>query len=178
MTNPRLSILRATYPWIGRRETSRNQFVGMERVWGSTSYPDGWTNREPYCAAFVCHMVQQAMQAEPLLSVPARPSSPSCRGWQEWARNPHCGVLLFYPGSNRYSPEPGDIVNFLRDDIPGRLSHIGIVEEFIASTQAVRTVEGNSNSSGSRDGEGIVRNTRALSFCGEFYRLPAKAKEA
>lgn len=174
---PRLSIVRAAQRWVGREESSRNQFAGIEQLWAATSYPDGWLKREPYCAAFVCWCVREAAERDPTLSVRVPPREASCKGWKEWARNPAAGVLIFKPGDSVYKPAPGDIVNYLPN-----LSHIGIVEELRGDT--IATIEANSTigvpngSSADREGGGIYRKVRKLSFAGEFYRLPLRGQRA
>ena len=37
----------------GQKETSRNRGPAIEKFWTATNYPDGYVNREPYCAAGV-----------------------------------------------------------------------------------------------------------------------------
>lgn len=169
MTNPRQSLVDVARKWIGTRETSRNQFEGMQGVWSATNYPDGWSNREPYCAAFVCYVVREAAKREFLLSVKHLPRNAAVRDWKAWAREPQNGVQIFKP--NEIEPMPGDIVSFLPN-----LSHIGLVESFDAKRSMVSTIEGNTSpTSSSNEGDGIFRRERRLMFCGEFYRLPCKA---
>jgi hypothetical protein len=77
--------------------------------------------------------------------------------------------VLFKPNDAKYQPEPGDIVSFLP-----KLSHIGIVTG--TDGNDVLTIEGNTNSAGSREGDRVARKRRPLGFCGTFIRLPAVAK--
>lgn len=164
MTNPRETLVRVAREWMGIRETSKNHFPGMERIWAATSYPTGWQDRQPYCAAFVCFVVAESAKRNPLISVPILPKSASVKDWKAWARDPRTGVMVFKPGERE--PMPGDIVSFLPN-----LSHIAIVERYDG---AVHTSEANTDDEGGREGDGFYQKPRRLSFCGEFYRLPAR----
>ena len=64
MSNPReiLVALAAAELWV--RETSKNQGPGVQKYWAATSYPDGYQNREPYCAAFVCWLIWTAIEEQ------------------------------------------------------------------------------------------------------------------
>lgn len=67
----------------------------------------------------------------------------------------------------------GDIVTFLP-----QLSHIGIVAKDYDGKGIVHTIEGNTNQSGSREGDGVYRKARILHDCGTFIRIPAIATKA
>jgi hypothetical protein len=169
MTNPRQRIVDAAREWLGIVEESRNQFEGMERLWAATNYPDGWTRREPYCAAAVCRWVADGMP-----ELKHKPRWASVGGWRIWARKPENGVLIIPRKEAAGRVMPGDIVSFLPN-----LSHIGLVEKLDGDT--VHTIEANTSSDDAgdqRDGGGFHRKRRSLSFCGEFYRLPATATKA
>lgn len=171
-SNPRLKLVEVAARYVGIEETSRNRFPHDREIWSSTNYPDGWENREPYCAAFICHVVRLADQESLDLEFPTRPQNAAVRDWKDWARRPTNGVLIF-TGHAAMRPEPGDIVSFLP-----HFSHIGLVERYDDETKTVFTIEGNTNGVGDRDGDGIWRRARKLDLCGEFYRLPARARAA
>lgn len=168
MTNPRLLFVKLARPWVGTRETSRNQFDGISKLWAATNYPDGWKNREPYCAAFLCWLVKVADELSRDFEFPNRPKYAATRDWIPWARDPKNGVQII-----KTKPEPGDIVQFRP-----HFSHIGLVTGFDAAKKIVSTIEANTNGAGSNEGDGIYAKRRALSICGEFYRLPARALKA
>jgi len=140
--------------WMGRHETSRNQFDGMEKVWADTNYPDGWQDRAPYCAAFQCHVVAEAKRngAHPAYL----PTSPSVSELRNWARK--LGITVT-------DPKPGDHFTLL----PSGTSHIGLVEH--VNNGVLFTMEGNTDGSGGRDGDGFYRRTRLVSSC-DFFRIP------
>lgn len=166
-TNPRELFVTVARRFVGIRESSRNRFPGDVKVWASTSYPDGYVYREPYCAAFVCHVVRLADLESMELNYPNPPRSASVAGWRTWARDKKNGVQILTPSDKIMA---GDIVSFLP-----HFSHIGIVRGVAASKVHILTVEANTNDAGSREGDGIYEKSRSLSICGEFYRLPAKA---
>jgi peptidoglycan hydrolase-like protein with peptidoglycan-binding domain len=110
-----ISVARAE---VGTRETSKNQGAGIAKYWEATTYPDGYKNREPYCAAFVCWAVREA--AEVLPSRPwGLPTSPVAYDAEKWASaNSARGVSLMTPGT---TPKAGDIFTL------SAASHVGIV---------------------------------------------------
>ena len=140
--------------WMGRPETSRNRFEGDKEVWADTNYPDGWENREPYCAAFQCHVVAEAIRKG--AQVPARPTSPSVGEFRNWARKN--GFMV-------KSPKPGDHFTLL----PSGTSHIGLVER--VAGDVIYTMEGNTDGAGSREGDGFWRKQRRIAKC-DFIRIP------
>ena len=171
MNNPRQKFVEVARRYAGIREFSPNRFDHDDEIWSSTSYPDGGKNREPYCAAFVCHVVATADSESADLEFYNRPKCAAVRDWKDWARKPMNGVEIIEPGTK--DPQPGDIVNFLP-----HISHIGIVTGFDAARNIVHTIEANTNDAGGREGDGIYEKERRMSICGEFYRLPARARHA
>lgn len=171
MKNPREIIARVAARYLGTREESRNRGPHLEEFWKATSYPDGAANREPWCSAFVSFCVQQADKESSELRLRVPPTFPAVAQWLPWAKRPETGCVIFTPNDVRlekYLPEPGDIVVYLP-----RLSHVGIVEAYFAGAGVVATIEGNTNEAGSREGDGVYRKNRELSFCGTFIRVPA-----
>jgi hypothetical protein len=98
MTNPRSILVEVARRFVGIKETSRNRFSGDVKLWASTNYPDGWKNREPYCAAFLCHVVKIADLESLALDLHPLPKSASVKGWAEWARDHDSGVMIFKIG--------------------------------------------------------------------------------
>lgn len=139
--------------WMGKPETSRNRFTGDEKLWADTNYPDGWEDRAPYCAAFMCHVVAEAGRRGS--RVQARPTTASVSEFRTWARS-H-GFMVS-------KPKPGDQFTLL----PGGTSHIGLVESVAGDT--IHTLEGNTDGAGSREGDGFWRKTRLISRC-DFIRI-------
>lgn len=141
-------------PWMGTEETSPNHFPGMEKLWKDTSYQDGWENREPYCAAFQCHVVAEARRRG--AKVQGLPMSASVREFRAWARA---------RGYTVTTPKPGDQFTLL----PSGTSHMGLVEA--VDGDLIHTLEGNTDGAGSRDGDGFWRKVRKIASC-DFIRIP------
>jgi hypothetical protein len=90
------------------------------------------------------------------------PRQPSVsRFLDDWAV--HQGCLIFKPSSRVIQAVPGDIVVFT-------FSHIGIVES--VQPGSVKTIEGNTNEEGSREGTAVQRKSRSNSAVRRFIRLP------
>lgn len=128
------------------RETSKNQGPGIKKYWLSTWYPDGYENREPWCAAFVCWCVQQTGKFSEL----SRPKTPAAFGFETWADD--------HPNLSKMIKKPkgiakGDIVVFT-------FSHIAIAASDSDSAGNFATVEGNTNPAGAREGNGVFKKIR------------------
>ena len=167
--NPRRIIAEVAREYLGLRETSKNQGPHFAEFWRATNYPSGWKNREPWCSAFASFCVQEADRRSEKLELRKAPVFPAVAQWLPWARLPDVGCRVFR--SNEVTadlkPEAGDIVIFLP-----KLSHIGIVSEDYDGSGLVKTIEGNTNAAGSREGDGVFEKSRPLDFCGSFIRLP------
>ncbi|HZJ15272.1 MAG TPA: hypothetical protein VFD27_09495 [Chthoniobacteraceae bacterium] len=171
MTNPRAIIAQVAREYSGTHETSANRGPHFDEFWAATTYPDGATDRQPWCSAFASFCVREADRRSPLLRLPLPPKFPAVAQWLPWARDPAVGCVIFTPDQvslDRFFPMVGDIVVFLP-----HLSHVGIVLDDYQGDANVSNVEGNTNAAGSREGDGVFAKTRALSFCGSFIRIPA-----
>jgi len=105
----------------------------------------GW----PYCAAFVCWLVREAMARCEGLAF-ERPRTAGAWDFERWAREQAGkGVRLLNSGPVRR----GDIVVF-------KISHIGLAVESEKAGRVV-TVEGNTGAEGGREGDGVWRKSRA-----------------
>lgn len=176
MNNPRRIIADVAREYIGTRETSKNRGPHLEEFWKATNYPEGAKNREPWCSAFATFCVKEGDRRSPALKLRVPPVFPAVAQWLPWARNKETGCLVFTPTEvqlGRFKPMAGDIVVYLP-----HLSHIGIVAEDYKSGAIIQTIEGNTNSAGSRDGDGVYQRQRSLPFCGSFIRIPARAVAA
>jgi hypothetical protein len=110
----------------------------------------------PWCAAFVCWVAREAMKAAQIQETATfrRPKTASAWGFEAWSlaqdkttstKKPHAGDI-----------RPGDIVVFT-------FSHIGIAISEPDKKGFVETVEGNTDSSGSREGGGVFLKRRSIS---------------
>lgn len=167
--NPRVELLKIASTQLEVRETSKNQGPGIEKYWAATSYTEGYKNREPWCAAFVAWVIAEAMRRGHALGLTeaTRPKSAAVRDWLTWAEKPSSGALVFHVGDKDHKPDDGDIVVFT-------FSHIGIVAGPLTNGY-FRTVEGNTDASGSREGGGVFAKNRASSLAKAFIRLAWRA---
>jgi len=112
----------------------------------------GW----PWCAAFVCFIVREAMTQCGVKETKTfkRPKTAGAWDFENWSlaqddttqtKKPHRGDIL-----------PGDLIVF-------KISHIGIAVSAPNSAGYILTVEGNTDSKGSREGGGVFLKQRHVS---------------
>lgn len=140
---------------VGTSETSKNQGPGIKKYWTATNYPDGYENREPWCAAYVCWCIKQCK----VFTESNRPKTASAFGYEEWANN--LGLTLI---KLPYIIKRGDIVIY-------KFSHIGIATEDSDSDGDFRAIEGNTNDAGSREGGSVLIKSRNISSVRSVIRL-------
>lgn len=138
------------------RETSKNQGAEIAKFWTATTYPDGYANREPYCAAFICWLVKQAVGER---KVPfSLPRSPVAYDFEKWAKaNAGKGVSVVT------TPKAGDIFTL------STASHVGLVVG--VDGKSIITIEANTDGSGSREGDGVYKRSRSISSIRQFIRI-------
>lgn len=134
---------------VGTKEEGNN---GGERVrlYQSATWlaPAPW----PWCAAFVCWCVREAMGEDQKFT---RPRTAGAWDFENWARGKHGQV----EGVQLIKPTPSDI--HAGDIVVFTFSHIGIAVSSVHNGK-VETVEGNTNAAGSREGDGVWRKSRSL----------------
>lgn len=109
--------------------------------------PSPW----PWCAAFVCWCVVEALKGHQAPADFNRPRTAGAWDFERWAREDGGDfVELVKPADE---PKAGDICVFT-------FSHIGIVEKTGWHGGAAMTIEGNTNAAGSREGDGVYRKRR------------------
>ena len=135
---------------IGVRETSTNGGAEIADYQRATWLPVGpW----PWCAAFICWVVREAMDAIDANWTFKRPRTAGAWDLEKWC--------LSVDNSAKLKRKPttvkrGDIVIFT-------FSHVGIAVGDLDANNMVATVEGNTNDAGSREGDGCYRKRRHLS---------------
>lgn len=109
----------------------------------------------PWCAAFVCWCVQKAMEVEGVKETKTfkRPTTAGAFDFKNWSLRQDDSTNTKSP--HRNDIQAGDIVIFT-------FSHIGIATGSPAADGTVATVEGNTDTAGSREGGGVYRKRRAL----------------
>lgn len=139
--------------------------VGTEEVNGSNRGPRvdqyqaaTWLEKKDWgawCAAFVCWCVREAMKAnagKPYTF--ERPMTAGAFDFARWSLKQDASThTKEFPGEDI---KAGDIVIF-------KFSHIGIATGEPVNG-AVDTIEGNTDTAGSREGGGVYRKKRALSL--------------
>lgn len=157
---------------LGKKETKgRNLGPDVQRYQKATNLDPG---RWPWCAAFVCHCLREWLADSDnrawlglKKSTPAswRPKTALAYGFIQWAKaRPATTTIL----SDSAEPQPGDIVCY-------DFSHIGIVKQYLPVSETFVAVEGNTNSAGSRDGDGVYLKVRPRSLARCFIRIHSSA---
>lgn len=153
------NIVKIAKTQVGIRESSKNRGDGIEKYWDATTYPTGYKNREPYCAAFVCWVVREA--TKDIKTSFSALKSPVAYDAEKWgAANAKKGVKVL---TKRSAPKPGDIFTL------ATASHVGLVIANNGST--ITTIEGNTDGSGSREGDGVYQRTRNISTIRKLIRI-------
>lgn len=154
---------------VNKTETSRNQADWIKKFWPATTYPTGYLNREPYCAAALCYWLQQWFlqpetaeafgKSSPELEA-YRCKSPAVFDWPTWAKRVDAKVL----GKT--------VILHAADIVVYSYSHIELVSnDDNTKTGPFVAIGANTNASGSRDGEGCFEKPRTRASVKCFIRL-------
>ena len=130
---------------VGSRENGRNTGKKV-REYQSADWLDG--TGYAWCASFVCWVIQKAGERAKLPF--KRPRTAGAWDFERWAKKQNLPVI-----KKPKTIKAGDLVVFT-------FSHIGIAVSD-SSGGWVKTVEGNTNQAGSREGDGVYFKTRRLS---------------
>ncbi len=111
----------------------------------------GW----PWCAAFVCWLVREAMKANGVKESATfkRPRTAGAWDFENWS-------LAQGSETNTKKPHKGDIQ--AGDIVVFKFSHIGIAESAPDKNGIVTTIEGNTDGAGSREGGAVLRKRRRV----------------
>jgi len=151
------AVAQAAESKIGVRESGgANKGLGLQPFFDADNYdPNGSKPGDDgyaWCASFVCWCVMVAVAGRKITF--KRPRTPSAWGMEDWSlaqdsstwtKKPHGGDI-----------KRGDIVVF-------NFSHVGIALGSPDNAGYVKTCEGNTNSSGSREGDGVYAKHRHIS---------------
>jgi hypothetical protein len=112
----------------------------------------GW----PWCAAFVCWCVREAMRAAGVAETKTfkRPRTAGAWDFENWSLEQDASTNTRKP--HRGDIQAGDIVIFT-------FSHIGIATSAPDKNGNVRTIEGNTDGAGSREGGAVLAKVRHVS---------------
>lgn len=134
---------------VGVRESKTNGGPQIAEYQMATWLPVGaW----PWCAAFVCWVVREAVGNEDVTF--KRPRTAGAWDFERWCREQDNSVRL--RKSHAGDIKAGDIIVFT-------FSHIGIATGAPDKNGNVPTIEGNTNGAGSREGDGVYSKTRHIS---------------
>ena len=141
---------------IGVRETSPNGGKEIAEYQRATWLPVGqW----PWCAAFVDWVIMWAMQGG-TWTFP-RPRTAAAWDLERWCRSVDNSAKLHKPAP---TVKRGDIVIYT-------FSHVGIAVSDADKDGWVKTVEGNTNGEGSREGDGVYLKRRHRSKIRSIIRF-------
>ena len=120
----------------------------------------GW----PWCAAFTCWLIREALINTGIKQTKTfkRPRTAGAWDFENWSLAQDKSVLLKKP--HRKDILPGDIVVFT-------FSHIGIAVSAPDAAGNINTIEGNTDTAGSREGGGVFRKKRRLNQIRSRIRL-------
>jgi len=147
-------------------DLGHNQAEWIEKFWPATSYPDGYENAEPYCAAACCYWVREWLRLDEVRDAfgftdeeaeDFRPKSAAVFDWEDWAHSQ--GLLVM----------DRDAVLHTADVMIFDCSHIGIV--WTDKGQNLLTMEANTGPEGERDGDGAYLKLRSRSEARSFIRM-------
>lgn len=111
----------------------------------------------PWCAAFICWLVQEVMLAGVMAGEKytfKRPTTAGAFDFENWSRRQDNSTQTRRPAGTDILP--GDIIIF-------NFSHIGLALTGPDDAGMIGTIEGNTDSAGSREGGGVFAKRRKLS---------------
>ena len=152
-----------------RVEESKNQAPWIKKLWLSTSYPQGYDDRAPYCAAGIAYCLQQWLQYSDVCEALGkshdeaerwRCKSAAAFAWQEWAENKNIQILPKY------------CILHTADIVIYSYSHIELVtNDDSTNTGPFVAIGYNTNAAGSREGEGCFEKPRSRDKVKCFIRI-------
>jgi hypothetical protein len=149
VSNNSIKVVDIAKTQVGIYENAgRNHGDGIAKYWTATNYPDGYKNREPYCAACMCWCIKEAG----IFTEAERPKTAAAFGFESWADNlPNKTDIIRKPKKIK----KGQLVVF-------SFSHIGIATSDSNASGVFSTVEANTGASGGRDGDGVYAKSRNI----------------
>lgn len=134
--------------WVGQREIGKNAGPFVTRLLAAVGLGPGF----PWCASLVSAVLQSA-------GSDAGPTSgrAAVRNWARWGAQ---------TGRVTATPTRGCLFYWLHENGTG---HIGFVTEVLPD-KTFRSIEGNTNDAGSREGDGTYRRIRPINKATKFLR--------
>lgn len=157
MSTPKLptALVTAALAEVGVAEVGGTNCGPIVDTYKAATWLDpkkGW----PWCAAFVCWCVREAMNAAGIKETKTfkRPRTAGAWDFENWS-------LAQDDSTSTKKPHRGDIQR--GDIIVFKFSHIGIALSAPDKKGNVQTVEGNTDGAGSREGGAVLKKTRNVS---------------
>lgn len=146
------ALVQAALPEVGVTEVNSSNCGPRVDIYKAATLLNpklGW----PWCAAFVCWCVQQALTATGTKETKTfkRPRTAGAWDFENWSLAQDASTDTKKP--HRNDIKRGDIVVF-------KFSHIGIALSAPDAKGNVRTIEGNTDGAGSREGGAVLKKTR------------------
>lgn len=132
-----------------RRELGYNEGRNNDNKYAKQA---GHANNQPWCASFVVAMFRACGMKLPSESAYTPAMANGFKQAGAWTSRPSVGAVVFFQWPSM-----------------GRIAHVGVVES-VRADGAVVTIEGNTNSGGSRTGGAVMRHVRRANIAG--YGIP------
>lgn len=135
-------VVKAYHSQLGVREaTGANDGVEVEKYLASVNLGKGYA----WCAAFVKWTFDQANVRTTITA---------------WSPTAQSKNLVYFKNKFLHDPQPGDVFCLYFPRLK-RIAHTGFYDGSISKT-VYRTVEGNTNEQGSREGDGVYKKYRSF----------------
>lgn len=139
---PQSCVVENYYSQIGVREaTGKNDGIQVEAYLKSVKLPKGYA----WCAAFVRWTFDQCAIKTTINAMALSAHRP--------------GHFVYIKGNRISSPRAGDVFTLYYQNL-GRIGHTGFFDKEV-NEKIYRTVEGNTNGAGSREGNGVYVKYRS-----------------
>lgn len=98
----RRSLVAIAESFNSKTEDSRNRAEWIEQLWPATTYPQGYSERAPYCAAGMAFVLREWLKNKDVLSLlhldPVKAEKWRCKsaaalGWLEWGKEKGLTIL-------------------------------------------------------------------------------------
>ena len=151
---------------IGIREQEINSGPQVQQYLSYVNLPKG----NPWCAAFVCWVYGQANVPNPKSGWSPDLFKPDRIIWER-AESSKYKIESSERTTNNRLPGIGDVFGIYFPD-KKRIAHVGFVDQWDGAW--LITVEGNTNVSGSREGDGVYRKRRPVQSIFQVARYIAQ----
>lgn len=134
---------------LARKEIGYNEGPNNDNKFAKQA---GHANHQPWCASFVVAIFRAAGMKLPSESAYTPSMANGFKQTGAWTNKPAVGAVVFFQWPSM-----------------GRIAHVGIVES-VRSDGSIVTIEGNTNTKGSRTGGSVMRMARRANIAG--YGIP------